>query len=105
MSDSDMTVNGVEYVRKDSVGAVVEGDRVILVVDRGWVFCGDVQDVDGRIFLHRALHVLRWESIGFAGLVNGGDSSSITTKRVESVVDIPKDAEVFRVPVDKDWGL
>ena len=45
-----ITVNGVEYIRADSVPAAKpNGNRAVVVVDRGWIFAGDVTREDGRI--------------------------------------------------------
>ena len=55
-------INGVEYVR---AGARPTGNRAVVVVDRGWIFAGDVTRENGRIYLTKAVWVFRWESIGF----------------------------------------
>ena len=95
-------INEVEYVRADSIKTQPTGNRAIIVVDRGWVFAGDVTRENGRIKLTRALHVFKWESVGFAGIIEN-------TKRVDlrpiADVDIPEDSEIFCVPVHESWGL
>jgi hypothetical protein len=97
-----ITVNNVEYIRVDSIPQVKpNGNRAVIVVDRGWIFAGDVTREDGRIRLSRALHVFKWESIGFAKMLE-------TTKadlRPIADVDIPQGAEIFCVPVSEDWGI
>lgn len=58
--ESDMqtiSINGVEYAPVNRA----TGTRV--VVDRGWIFDGDVTRENGRIRISRAVHVFRWESI------------------------------------------
>lgn len=98
-------VNGVKYVREDQVAAVKpSGNRAVVVVDRGWIFAGDVTDVDGRIKLARALHVFSWQSVGFAKMVADPRSGKADLRPVADV-DIPRDAEVFRVAVPSEWGL
>lgn len=94
-----ITVNGDMYVKQGTVRA---GTRAVVVVDRGWIFAGDVEDVDGRIKIRRAVWVFRWESIGFDGVLR--DPSRATIKRMPTDVDLPADAEVFRCPVSDDWG-
>ena len=96
-----MTVNGVEYVRK--LEAQPNGNRAVVVVDRGWIFAGDVTEANGRIKLARAVWVFKWSGVGFMAVVaNPGDSADI---RKCADVDIPAGAEVFRVPVSENWGL
>lgn len=35
-------IDDIEYVRSDSVSKPIIGNRAIIVVDRGWIFAGDV---------------------------------------------------------------
>lgn len=98
-------VNGVSYVRADSVSTPQpNGKRAVVVVDRGWIFAGDVTEENGRIKLARALHVFSWQSIGFAGMVADPKKGKADLRPVADL-DIPKDAEVFRVAVGDGWGL
>lgn len=92
-------VNGVKYQAIKSTGT-----RVVLVVDRGWIFAGDLSEKDGRLRLSRAVHVLRWESVGFTGLIDDPKKAKAVIKPI-SDVDVPSDGEIFRVPVPESWGL
>lgn len=51
-------IDDVEYVRSDMVKAPITGNRAVIVVDRGWIFAGDVTRENGRIKLSRAIHVM-----------------------------------------------
>lgn len=97
-----ISINGVEYVLADSVRPKPSGKRAVIVVDRGWVFVGDVVRENGRIKLSRALHVFKWESVGFAGMI---DNTKKADLRKIADVDIPEGAEIFCVPVNDNWGL
>lgn len=100
--EQTIQINGVEYVRADSVQAAKpNGNRAVVVVDRGWIFAGDVTRENGRIKLSRALHVFKWESIGFAKMVETAKADL----RPIAAVDIPADAEIFCIPVSDNWGL
>lgn len=90
-------------MRKDQAEAKPAGNRAVVVVDRGWIFAGDVVREGGRIRLSRAVHVLRWESVGFAGMI--ANPKVKTTLAKISDVDMPADAEIFCIPVADDWGL
>lgn len=94
-------VDNVKYVREDSITPKPTGTRAVIVVDRGWIFAGDVTRENGRIKLTNALHVFKWESIGFAKMVETAkaDLRPITN------VDIPADSEIFCLPVADTWGL
>ena len=96
-----IVVDGVTYVPESQRPS---GNRAVVVVDRGWIFAGDVVHENGRIKLSRAILVFRWESIGFDGMIANPRSDKVTLKRITDV-DIPEGAEIFRVPVCEDWGL
>jgi len=93
-----ITINGIEYAPVDSRP---KGNRAVVVVDRGWIFAGDVTRENGRIYLTRALHVFKWEGIGFAKMVETANADL----RPIADVDIPAGAEIFCIPVSPDWGL
>jgi hypothetical protein len=44
-------VDGVLYVREDSITPAPSGSRAVVVVDRGWIFAGNVTRENGRIIL------------------------------------------------------
>lgn len=94
-----ITINGVEYAPVKS-----NGNRAVVVVDRGWIFAGDVTERAGRIYLSRAVWVFRWESVGFAAVVADPKKSKADIRPIDDV-DIPKGSEIFRIPVADDWGL
>lgn len=98
---NEIEINGEKYVK---VSSIPTGSRAVVIVDRGWIFAGDVTEKDGRLRLSRALHVLRWESVGFAGMVADPKSAKAVLKPCADV-DMPADAEIFRCPVDSKWGL
>ena len=73
---NEISINGINYLRKDSVQPKLNGKRAVVVVDRGWIFAGDVTEENGRIYLDRAVWVFRWESVGFAAVVADPKKSS-----------------------------
>jgi hypothetical protein len=96
-----INIDDVEYVRSDLAPEPITGTRAVVVVDRGWIFAGDVTRENGRIKLTRALHVFKWENIGFAKMVETAEADL----RKIADVDIPADSEIFTVPVGDTWGL
>lgn len=92
-----ITINGVEY---EPVKPAT-GTRAVVVVDRGWIFAGDVTRDSGRIRISRAVHVFKWASIGFAKMV---DTENADLRPIADV-DMPEGAEIFCVPVHDQWGL
>ena len=83
---------------------VVERKRAVVVVDRGWIFAGDMSITsDGYLRLDNALHVFRWEAIGFAKMLKEPKGGKVDLRAVDPV-ELPMDAVIFRVPVSDDWG-
>ena len=96
----NITINGVEYAPVNKA----TGTRAVVVVDRGWIFAGDVARKDGRIRLTNALHVFKWESIGFAGMIADPKKAKADLRKIADV-DLPETSEIFCVPVADGWGL
>ena len=96
-----LTINGVDYA---PIANRPTGTRAVVVVDRGWIFAGDVTREDGRIRISNALHVFKWESIGFAGMIADPKKAKADLRKIADV-DMPAGAEVFCVPVNDKWGL
>ena len=96
----NVTINGVEYAPVNRNA----GNRAVIVVDRGWIFAGDVTRKDGRIYLSRAVWVFKWESVGFAAVIENPKKAKADIRPIVDV-DIPDGAEIFCVPVAENWGL
>jgi hypothetical protein len=96
-----VVIDGVEFVEKSKV----PGSRCVVVVDRGWIFAGDVRRENDRIYLTRAVHVYRWESIGFDGMIANPKSDKVKLRNLSNDVEIPAASEIFSIPVCEDWGL
>jgi hypothetical protein len=100
-----ININGIDYIPASEATPIPSGNRAVVVVDRGWIFAGDVRRENGRIYLTRAVWVFCWEGIGFDGVIANPKSENVTLKPMANPVDIPEGAEVFNVPVSYDWGL
>ena len=100
-TDQSITVNGVKYVRELPSKP---GKRAVIVADRGWIFAGDVERKNGRIYLTRAVHVFRWESMGFAAMLAQGKGPKVDLRSIADV-DLPEQSELFAIPVGDSWGL
>lgn len=100
----EIVIDGQKFVRADLLPEPPSGKRCVLVLDRGWIVAGDVEDKNGRILVTRAIHVRSWSSIGFDGMIANPKGGSVVLKSLPNV-NIPADAELFRVPVTDTWGL
>ena len=101
---NSIDVNGVTYVPQDSSQSL--GNRSVVVIDRGWIFAGDLvkDEVTGEITLYNAIHVFRWESIGFTGVLENPKAKEVTLKTCQYPVKVPAGSVIFTVPVDSNWG-
>ena len=99
-----ITINGIEYIPAAEAQPRVCGNRAVVVVDRGWIFAGDVTRENGRIKITRAVWVFSWESIGFDGVIANPKSGKVVIKPMPNGVDLPEGTEIFSVPVSDDWG-
>lgn len=95
----NVVINGVEYA---PVNQAASGHRAVVVVDRGWIFAGDIERKDGRIYLTRAVWVFKWESVGFAGVI--ADPTKADIRPIDDV-ELPEASEIFCIPVSAQWGL
>ena len=98
---ANVIIDGIEYA--PVVRAT--GARAVVVVDRGWIFAGDVTREGNRIFLDNAVWVFRWESIGFDGVIANPKDKNVTLRKMKNRVEIPAQSEIFSVPVSDDWGV
>ena len=83
-----VTINGVDYA---PIANRPTGTRAVVVVDRGWIFAGDVTRENGRIRISNALHVFKWESIGFAGMIADPKKAKADLRKIADV-DMPAGA-------------
>ena len=97
-----VSINGVEYVPKSEPAP---GTRAVVVVDRGWVFAGDVASMNGHVRLDRAVLVRRWSGVGFSGMVADPGSEHVTLERMPCPVIVAEGMILFTVPVWDGWGL
>lgn len=89
-----LTINGVEYIRADSVQPVPMGPVRIVVADKGFVFVGNVEEHgDGSVTITNAQNIRRWgTSRGLGELINGPTQSTIAdpygTVKLKPIVQI-----------------
>ena len=105
---NEITVNGVEYVRKDSVSNVKEftGDIKIVVLQRGWVYVGRFERNGNDCKLHNASCIRVWGTTkGLQELVNGATTSTKLDK-CEGVVEFDWLTVVHTITCNEEkWNL
>ena len=95
-------INGEKYCKVGESGNSSGGNREIVIVDRGWIFAGDIERNEAGLLIRNAVHVFGWKSVGFAAVVE--DSSLGDIRPMTQPVKVPNDAVVFTVPVPDSWG-
>jgi len=93
---SSVVIDGITFLPQSPPSG-----RAVVVVDRGWIFAGDIRRSDGRIYLANAVWVFKWESCGFAKVIEDPSKADI---RPIADVDIPSGAEIFCIAVPTGWG-
>ena len=81
-----------------------EGDRHIVVIDRGWIFAGDLsQDKATGVFtLFNAVNVRKWQNGGFGMLTQSASKAGATLDPCEPI-KFNSSAVVFTVPISAGW--
>ena len=80
---NEVEINGVKYIRKDSVKEVKEftGDIKIVILQRGWVYIGRFERNGNDCKLHNSYNIRVWgTSKGLPELVNGATSKTVLDK-------------------------
>lgn len=80
-----------------------KGDRHLVVLDRGWIFVGNLIKNEGEPYiLTNAKNVRKWEIGGFGAL-------SQSAKKAKAVLDncadiyFSESAKIFCVPISENW--
>ena len=91
----NISINGVEYIRKDLVVTTREiGDVRIIVADKGFVFVGNCEDHDDKsVTIRNCRNIRRWGTTkGLGQLATGPTTNTVVddygTVRVTPIVQI-----------------
>lgn len=79
-------------------------ERYLIVLDTGWIFAGNILEQDNRVELHNAIMLVNWNKCSFNEIISNPNKSNVTLQKVSSVIDFPKESEIFRVPIPHNWG-
>jgi hypothetical protein len=104
---NELEVNGVKYVRKDSVSdhKQFDGDIKIVVLQRGWVYIGRFERNGNDCKLHNSYCVRVWGTTkGLQELVNGATTSTKLDK-CEGIVEFDWLTTVHTITVNSSaWN-
>jgi hypothetical protein len=99
---NEIIVNGVKYV---PAAQAPTGSRAVVIIDRGWIFAGDVSERDNHLVLDNAVWVFRWSEVGFNGVIDDPSDSRVELRKMTQPVEVPTGSVIFKVPVADGWGL
>lgn len=90
-------------VLQQATANCAQGDRHIIVLDRGWIFAGDMsQDEKGVYTVLNCKNVRKWSKGGFGGLTKSAKKSEAVLDDCEPVRFYSK-SMIFCVPIGDDW--
>ena len=84
-----LSINGVEYVRKDSVSKEdIKGEIKIVVLQRGWIVIGRLERKDMECKLHNASVIRVWgTTYGLGEIAENGPTSNTKLDKCKGVVE------------------
>lgn len=100
---NELTINGIEYIRKDSITEQkqYDGDIKIVVLQRGWVYIGRFERIGNDCKLHNAFNIRTWGTTkGLPELVNGATKDTKLDK-CEGIVEFDWLTVVCTITVNK----
>ena len=81
-----------------------EGDRHLVVLDRGWIFCGNLTRTDDGVnTLTDCVNVRKWSSGGFGGLTTDPKGSGAVCDSC-APIRFRDSAMILAVPVPENWN-
>lgn len=81
-----------------------EGDRHIVVLDRGWIFCGNLtRTEDGVNTLTNVVNIRKWVRNGFGGLTTDPKAAGMECDEC-AAIRFRDSALMFAVPVPENWN-
>jgi len=78
------------------------GDRHICVLDRGWIFVGNLTREDNVCTISNPINVRRWQG-GFGKITEGAKTAQAVLDKCESVIRFDASAIKFVVPISETW--
>ncbi len=101
-----ISINGVEYVKKDSVAEKdIISDIKIVVLQRGWVVVGRFERKDTQCKLYNASVIRTWGTTnGLGEIAEGGPTSTTKLDKCKGVVEFDYLTVVLTIDCEaKKW--
>ena len=99
-----MDVKEAIKVLEKATASCAVGDRHIAVLDRGWIFAGNMTIDDAGIYtMTNVVNVRKWSSGGFGGLTRSAKDSGAVLDPCEPI-RFHRSALIMAVPIGSEWG-
>ena len=90
-------------VLRDELSQCVKGERWIVVLDRGWIFVGNLSEEDnGDYVLTHCSNVRRWNKGGFGLLTKSAKEAEATLDKCNPI-KFNVSRMIFRSPIKDGW--
>ncbi len=102
-----LSINGIEYIQKDSVQEKdIISDIKIVVLQRGWIVVGRFERKDTQCKLYNASVIRTWGTTnGLGEIAEGGPTSSTKLDRCKGIVEFDYMTVVLTIDCDtKKWN-
>lgn len=98
-----MSINDVDYVRKDSIN-FVETTKQIIVLQRGWVVVGDVEKTEAEVKITNCSIIRVWgTSKGLGELAESGATSKTRLDPCPSLAVHPLSVVLYMNVNESNW--
>ena len=95
-----MTINGIEYIPAAEAGPPAESTMSILILQRGWVFVGELSRDGEEFVLSNAQNIHRWGTTDGLGQLALTGPTSTTVLKPAGTVRCHQLTVVARLDVD-----
>lgn len=100
-----ISVNGVEYVKKDSVNHTITGNVKIVILQRGWVMVGYFSRVGNDCKLEKASVIRSWGTTKGLGEIATGPTKDTKLDKCNGLVEFDYLTVVAMVSCEeKSWA-
>lgn len=97
---SAVVIDGVEYIPASEAGPKPESSKSIVVLQRGWVFIGDLVKVGDEFVLSNAQNIQRWGTTKGLGQLALSGPTATTVLNAAGTVRFHELTVVARLDVD-----
>lgn len=100
-----ISVNGIEYVKKDSVNQTITGNIKIVVLQRGWVMVGYFERTGNDCKLSKASIIRSWGTTKGLGEIATGPTKDTKLDKCNGLVEFDYLTVVAMVSCEeKSWA-